>query len=269
VQEINQQESRDDGDQNEQIVRTSAMPKQTIADHIYSSIRRDLMECRWPAGHTLKIRTLAAEFGVSAMPVRLALKRLGEEGALTVSENRSARVPFISQQRFSEFYEITVRLETLALERAFQRINADQLKALIDRADETRLDIEGGQIAGYAQRFNSILMELYRIGGSSALIEFIENAWVNVAPPSNAVFEAPMFVTKIHAHLLEILQAFRRKDLDAAVMALVAALSYAERAMNLLMDMEHTSRPLNQKRPPKEVSSASRGERRRDVMSDR
>lgn len=258
MQKIDQEESRDEGGRKEQVIRPPATPKQTIADQIYGSIRRDLMECRWPAGHTLKIRTLAAEFGVSAMPVRLALKRLGEEGALTVEENRSARVPTISQQRFSEFYEITVRLETLALERAFQRINADQLKKLIDRADETQLDIEAGRISGYAQRFNSILMELYRIGGSSALIEFIEYAWVNVAPPSNAVFEAPMFVSKIHAHLLEILQAFRRKDLEAAEIALVAALSYAERAMNLLMDMEQTSKSLNQKRRPKEAASSNR-----------
>lgn len=240
------------GDQEEHEVRPPAEQKQTIADRIYSSIRRDLMECRWPTGHTLKIRTLAAEFGVSAMPVRLALKRLGEEGALTVEENRSARVPIISQQRFSEFYEITVRLETLALERAFQRIKPDQLEKLIDRADEMQREIECGRTAGYAQRFNSTLMELYRIGGSSALIEMIEYAWVNVAPPSNAVFEAPMFVAKIHAHLLEILHALRHKNPKAAETALVSALSYAERAMNLLMDMEQTSKSLRQKRKPKE-----------------
>lgn len=202
------------------------------------------MECRWPTGHRLKIRALAAEFGVSAMPVRLALKRLGEEGALTIEENRSARVPIISQQRFSEFYEITVRLETLALERASQRITDDQLKTLIDRAGRIQLDIEAGRSAGYAQRFNSILMELYRIGGSTALLEMIEYAWVYVAPTSNAVFEAPIFVSKIHAHLIEILQALRRKDPKAAETALVAALGYAERAMNLLMDMDNTTKSL-------------------------
>lgn len=223
-------------------MQPSAKPKQSIADQIYTSIRRDLMECRWPAGHTLKIRSLAAEFGVSAMPVRLALKRLGEEGALAIEENRSARVPVISQQRFSEFYEISVRLETLALERAFHRIDADKLTELTDRADKLQLELEAGRTTGYAQRFNSILMELYRVGGSSALIEMIEYAWVNVAPPSNAIFEAPVFVTKIHVHLLEVLQCFKLRDLQGAQRALVSALSYAERAMNLLMDMERTSK---------------------------
>jgi DNA-binding GntR family transcriptional regulator len=89
-----------------------------------------------------------------------------------------------------------------------------------------------------------MLMELYRIGGSSALIEMIEYAWVHVAPPSNAIFEAPVFVSKIHVHLIEIFEALKRKDTDAAEDALVAALSYAERAMTLLMDMDRTSSTL-------------------------
>ena len=218
--------------------------RNSIADQIYHSIRKDLMECRWPAGHTLKIRNLAAEFGVSPMPVRLALKRLGNEGALKIEENRSARVPIISQRRFSEFYEITVRLETLAVQRASERITPEQLTSLINQAEAIRLEIEQGRTTGYAQRFNSTLMELYRIGGSSALIEMIEYAWVHVAPPSNAIFEAPVFVSKIHVHLIEIFQALRRKDSGAAEDALVAALSYAERAMTLLMDMERTSSSL-------------------------
>jgi len=229
-------------------MRPPAAPKETIAEQIYNAIRKDLMECRWPTGYRLKIRDLAAEFGVSAMPVRLALKRLGEEGALTVEENRSARVPEISQQRFSEFYEITVRLETLAIERAAQRITDEQLHSLIDRADHIQEEIEAGRTSGYAQRFNALLMDLYRIGGSSALLEVIEYAWVHVAPPSNAVFEAPIFVVKIHAHLREILEALRRKDATSAEAALVAALSYAERGMNLLMDMDSSSRSLSSKR---------------------
>lgn len=234
--------------------------KETIADQIYKSIRKDLMECRWPAGHTLKIRNLAEEFGVSPMPVRLALKRLGEEGALTVEENRSARVPIISQRRFSEFYEITVRLETLALERASARITPMQLTGLLDKAEAIRLEIEEGRTAGYAQRFNSMLMEVYRIGGSSALIEMIEYAWVHVAPPSNMIFEAPEFVGKIHAHLIEIFQALRRKDSIAAANALVAALSFAERSMLPLTDEEPDPSPMRaQKRRGRKQTYATEG----------
>lgn len=226
---------------------TASAAKETIADRVYKSIRRDLMECRWPAGQTLKIRTLASEFGVSPMPVRIALKRLGDEGAIIVEENRSARVPVISQQRFSEFFELSVVLETLALEKASERISPEQIETLLERAEDIQRDIDDERTKGYAQRFNSILMDIYRHSGSSALIETIEFLWVRVAPPANAVFEAPMFIVKIHAHLFEILQALSRRDIETAKAALVAALSYSQRAMNLLMDMDETSKNLRKK----------------------
>lgn len=212
--------------------------KQTITDKVYEAIRRDLMECRWPAGQTLKIRTLAAEFGVSPMPVRVALKRLGEEGALLIEEQRSARVPTLSAERYSEYHEIAVLLEVRALTRACARISQKQIDALIAKADQYQTDLDAGNVAGYAQRFNSILMEIYRLGGSVALIQMIEHVWVKVAPPANAVFEIPLFATRIHAHLKEILQAVKKGDKRAAEAGLVAALRYSERAMTLLMDID-------------------------------
>ncbi|MDR7127270.1 GntR family transcriptional regulator [Pseudotabrizicola sp. 4114] len=217
--------------------------KQTITDKVYEAIRRDLMECRWPAGQTLKIRSLAAEFGVSPMPVRMALKRLGEEGALLVEEQRSARVPTLSAERYSEFHEIAVMLEARALTRACARISQKQIDALIARADQYQADLNAGHVTGYAQRFNSILMEIYRLGGSTALVQMIEHVWVNVAPPANAIFEIPLFATRIHAHLKEVLQAVKKGDKKAAESALVAALRYSERAMSLLMDIDELAEP--------------------------
>jgi len=51
----------------------------------------------------------------------------------------------------------------------------------------------------------------------------------------------PYSSQKSHVHLVEILQALRRRDFKSAEAALVAALSYSERAMNLLMDMDRSS----------------------------
>ena len=62
----------------------------TASDRVYKLVRQDILECRWRAGQRLKIRDIAAELGVSPMPVRTAFRRLGEEGILIVEENRSA-----------------------------------------------------------------------------------------------------------------------------------------------------------------------------------
>jgi DNA-binding GntR family transcriptional regulator len=212
--------------------------RETITDRVYASIRRDLLECRWPAGQRLKIRDIAAELGVSPMPVRIALKRLGEEGTLTVEENKSARVPFVSRKRFNEFLEISITLEELALDRAATRIEKAKLEELRRKADLMQRDIDAGRTIGYARRFNSLLMEIYQAGQSSALIEMIEYAWIHTAPPAKPGFEERGIVTRLHTSLIAILDALARNDARTARKTLASALQYATRNINLLLDID-------------------------------
>ncbi len=211
---------------------------QTITDRVYASIRRDLLECRWPAGQRLKIRDIAAEMGVSPMPVRIALKQLGEEKALIIEENKSARVPFLSRKRFNEFLEISIKLEQLALERAASRITKDKLEELRSKAEAMQRGIDAGQTAGYARRFNSLLMDIYLTGDSAALIEMIEHVWIQTAPPANAAFEERGIVATLHVALLSIIDALEQGDVQSAKKTLAAALEHATRNVNLLFDIE-------------------------------
>jgi len=212
--------------------------RQTITDRVYATLRRDLLECRWPAGQRLKIRDLAAELGVSPMPVRLALKRLGEEGTLIIEENKSARVPFVSRKRFNEYLEISIRLEELALERAVTRIGQEKLGELKRKAELMQRDIDAGRTNGYGRRFNSLLMEIYQEGQSSALIEMIEYAWIQTAPPANANFEQRGIVTRLHTALVAILDALSKGDGRSAQKILASALEHATRNINLLLDID-------------------------------
>ena len=213
-------------------------PRETITDRVYASIRRDLLECRWPAGQRLKIRDIAAELGVSPMPVRIALKRLGEEGTLTIEDNKSARVPFVSRTRFNEFLEISIKLEELALDRAVTRIGKAELEELRRTADAMQRDIDAGKTIGYARLFNSLLMKIYRAGQSSALIEMIEYTWIHTAPPANAGFEERGIVTRLHTSLIAILDSLTQNDALSAKEILVSALQYATRNMNLMLDID-------------------------------
>jgi DNA-binding GntR family transcriptional regulator len=218
---------------------------ETITDWVYASIRRDLLECRWPAGQRLKIRDIAAELGVSPMPVRIALKRLGEEGTLTIKENTSARVPFVSRKRFNEFFEISIKLEELALDRAATRIGKAELEELRRKADIMQRDIDAGETTGYARRFNSLLMTIYQAGQSSALIEMIEYAWFHTAPPSSAGLEERGIITRLHTSLIAILDALARNDVRSAKEILVSALQYATRNINLLLDIDENPKLKN------------------------
>ena len=213
-------------------------PGGNATDRVYRQVRKDVLECRWRAGQLLTIRDIAAELGVSPMPVRTAFRRLGAEGVLIIEENRSAQVPFISRKIFNEYFEIAVSLECLALDRASRRISKQTLQSLRQEADSMQRAVEAGETVGYARRFNSLLMKIYIEGDSQALIELIESVWIKTAPPSREAFEERGIVTRLNAALLAVLDALEVADAAGAKDILASALQYAGKSVNLFLEMD-------------------------------
>lgn len=219
-----------------------ARKDQTITDRVYATIRHDVLRCRWPAGERLKIRDIALELGVSPMPVRLALKRLGEEGTLLVEENKSARIPFASRQSFNEYMEISIALETLAVERATANVARALAVELRAEVEAWQLALEAGDVGDYALRFNGLLMKLYQEGGSQTLIDMIEQVWIRTAPPSREVFAEKGKVVRINAALIAIMDAVAEGDAAGAKETLVSILQYVGKSANLFLDMDQDMR---------------------------
>lgn len=210
----------------------------TATDRVYQSVRRDILECRWKAGQRLKIRDVAAELGVSPMPVRTAFRRLGEEGVLIVEENRSARVPFVSRQSFNEHLEISVALECLAVERATSRMDAAMIEDLRKGAADMQRYLDAGETSGYARRFNGFLMKIYARSESQTLIEMIEAVWIKTAPPSREAFEEKGIVKRLNAGLNAIIDALEAADAARAKTVLASTLQYGAKGANLFLEMD-------------------------------
>jgi DNA-binding GntR family transcriptional regulator len=90
----------------------------TTVDTVAGALRDGLRAGRWKPGDALRQEELAAEFGVSRIPVREALGRLQAEGLLVVEPNRGAFVPVLDAGEVSEIFDLRVLLETDALRRA-------------------------------------------------------------------------------------------------------------------------------------------------------
>jgi DNA-binding GntR family transcriptional regulator len=98
----------------------------TKGDTAYDRIAALLTSGRVAPGERLSLRDLAERLGTSTMPIRAAVSRLAEDGALEVSPNRAVRVPVMSRARFAELADLRQQMEGLAAERAaLARIDAD------------------------------------------------------------------------------------------------------------------------------------------------
>ena len=83
-----------------------------------------------PGGTRLKPEVIAAELGISRMPVREAIRQLDAEGYVTIRLNRGAVVTARGRDDVIELFEIRAALEGLALRLAAGHVSREALSDL-------------------------------------------------------------------------------------------------------------------------------------------
>ncbi len=98
--------------------------------HAYEQIRQAIVEGRYAAGQRLIEKRLGEEFQVSRTPVREALRMLESEGLVLSLPNKGSVVRPLTAHDIYDIYELRVRLESLAAERAARNPKAEDLEVL-------------------------------------------------------------------------------------------------------------------------------------------
>jgi DNA-binding GntR family transcriptional regulator len=161
-----------------------AMPKlqrNTLNEEVYQQLKQALMSGRIAPGSTMTIRSLAASFGISPMPVREALRRLVAEHVLVLLPNRSVSLPIITRERFREITRIRTSLEGLAAEEGASRISADDIRLMTNLNEEMESE-EAANSADYLAKNREFHFCLYRNCGMPTLVMIIESLWLQIGP---------------------------------------------------------------------------------------
>jgi DNA-binding GntR family transcriptional regulator len=103
-----------------------------LVDQLVTEIRTRVMTGELPIGSWLRQEALAAEFNVSRMPVREALRKLEAAEILELIPNRGALVRGPRLEDVRDAYVVRADLEGLAAEIAATRITDEQLAELRD-----------------------------------------------------------------------------------------------------------------------------------------
>ncbi|HEU5294664.1 MAG TPA: GntR family transcriptional regulator [Burkholderiaceae bacterium] len=145
-------------------------PAATTADSVAAALRSALHRGRWEAGAALRQEELAAEFGVSRIPVREALSKLHAEGLVVVEPNRGAFVASLSVADVREVFDLRVLLECDALRHAIPAHTPRTLRQL--HALQAELDAEDDPTLWLATdaAFHEVL---YAPSGRSKTLEMI------------------------------------------------------------------------------------------------
>jgi DNA-binding GntR family transcriptional regulator len=101
--------------------------RQTLSMLTLDAIRERILHGYFTEGAPLRQDALAAELGVSRIPVREALRQLEAEGLVTFSPHVGAVVSSLSLDEIRELSEIRALIESDLLRRAIPRIDDDDL----------------------------------------------------------------------------------------------------------------------------------------------
>lgn len=94
----------------------------SLAEQVFASVKREIVEHRLPAETILAETTLAERYGVSRAPAREALKRLATLGFVRVVPRVGYIVTSVSVRDFDEIFSLRFVLEPLAVELAVPRL---------------------------------------------------------------------------------------------------------------------------------------------------
>ena len=115
---------------------------------VRDKIRRRIVDGRVPPGARLVERNLAAELGVSRVPVREALRDLVAEGYPVNRATRGIAVRRYPEPEIDELFEIRRALEALVVRRAVDGLPGDALARLEGTIELARSALDAGDPDG-------------------------------------------------------------------------------------------------------------------------
>lgn len=198
----------------------------TMADKVYEDIKRLLISGAIPPGERLTLRGLAKVLGTSPMPVRDAVTRLVNDGALHMLPNRSVQVFKPTLEQFREIVTLRCCLEGLAAHHATGKVDAATMKSIA--ASAAKYERAGHQkkvdTAAVIETNRELHFLLYRASGMPMLVNMIDNIWTQIAPVfalSMSVKERTIDDWESFRHHKRLIEALTDKDPDAARDAVV------------------------------------------------
>jgi DNA-binding GntR family transcriptional regulator len=196
--------------------------RQTLADSVYIQLKTAILRGRMRDGTELKQGNLAAQLGVSRVPVREALRRLQAEHLVVAEPFQCFVVTSLSSDQVAELLELREELEVFALKKT---LGAD------DKAERIRAAKAAAKVLTLTQDDESWLAadrEFHREfnGPTTAVAAIIEDVRERVhryylsAP---AVLQRRREVVKEHSKIIAAMEAGDEVALERAMRAHVRA----------------------------------------------
>lgn len=187
--------------------------------YVLERLRTDLRNGLINPGDQLRQVEIARRYGVSATPVREALRVLEADGMIDYHAHRGATVRDYTPQMATDLYRMRAEMEALAVRVAMERMTPEVLTQI--RAADVELLAATASQASPAElsRLNKSLHFAIYQATSPVMIECIEMLWSRFTP-SVTLWSVSGFTTELRHDHEAILTAIEAGDAEAASRAM-------------------------------------------------
>ena len=198
------------------------LARMTAQEAVANALREAIYVGDLPHGTRLTQDDLAGQLGVSRIPIREALWQLESEGLIEITPHRGAVVSALTPQGLQEIYEIRIALESLAVRLAVPQAGEEDLKKLDTLMSE--MDREKVPTV-WLDRNRDFHNALYAPAGRPKLSDLVDTLRRNTERYLRLYVRLMGRISVAQEEHRRIVEAYRRRDADAAVAALGTHLS--------------------------------------------
>jgi DNA-binding GntR family transcriptional regulator len=152
-----------------------SLQHRTIAAAVAEDLRRRIVDGDLEAGSPLRQDPLAAEFGVSRIPVREALMQLEAEGLVKIHPHRGAIVSELSTEEVQELFALRALLEPRLLMASAPRLTQDDYGKLNGILQEYGAELRANHVRRWGELNTAFHTLLYRHAGQPRTLAIVAN----------------------------------------------------------------------------------------------
>lgn len=149
------------------------LPRSTLTDAALLTLRDRILAGEWAAGTPLRQEALAAELGVSRIPLREALRRLEAEGLVTISAHRGAVVSPLPLEEAAELFELRALVESDLARRAVPLLTPADDVAMRAHAAAFEQAVTTGNVAAWGEANRRFHFALYAAADRPRTLETV------------------------------------------------------------------------------------------------
>ncbi|CEP69337.1 Transcription regulator HTH, GntR [Moorella glycerini] len=157
---------------------TTPLQWKTKTEMIYNMLREAIVSGELKPGERIVLRKIASDLGVSAIPVREAIKQLEAEGLVDVSAHSEVTVSRLSEKDFRELSSIRVVLEAYATRLTAERITPEILAELEQQIKEMEACVRNDDYRRYGILNRRFHQTIYTHCGNEQLKKIIDDLTV-------------------------------------------------------------------------------------------